>query len=258
MTATSLRAGFLISGLLHVAIVAAFSQSSRQPVPAVDEPRPLSLKLSAFRPPAPTPEKQPPSESPSQEMAVQEPEPPAAEPPPDSKPPPVEKHVEIAPPPKPEPIRPVEAEPPRPKPESKVVRKPRPKPKKKRPLEVKPAAPTPVIVAEKTVERPRPPAIDLQRRQHYLAALAAKINRSKFYPRASRRRGEEGTVVVSFVIQRGGALTDLAVTESSGHQRLDKAALKTLRKVTPFKPIPAAVKRDHWPITVPIKFSLGG
>ncbi len=102
------------------------------------------------------------------------------------------------------------------------------------------------------------PAADAQQRQHYLAALAASIDRRKYYPRVSRRRGEEGRVVVSFVIRKTGELTDITVTESSGSRRLDEAALKTLRRISPFQPIPQALARDAWSITVPIAFHLSG
>ncbi|MCP5428982.1 MAG: energy transducer TonB [Chromatiaceae bacterium] len=93
-------------------------------------------------------------------------------------------------------------------------------------------------------------------RASYLAELAAQINRKKYYPRASRRFGEEGTVVVSFVLQRDGRVTDLAVAQSSGSERLDEAALTTLERVTPFRPIPDVLQRDDWPISVPIAFNL--
>jgi protein TonB len=106
--------------------------------------------------------------------------------------------------------------------------------------------------------KPAAQAADAQQSQHYLAALAASIDRRKYYPRASRRRGEEGRVVVSFVIRKTGELTDLKVTESSGSRRLDEAALKTLRRISPFQPIPEALARDAWSITVPIAFHLNG
>ncbi|MGB5569918.1 MAG: TonB family protein, partial [Sedimenticolaceae bacterium] len=154
----------------------------------------------------------------------------------------------------------VEKPPPDSRPPVNRVARVRPELKEKRPPKVRPVAAVPVKIAAAEVERPQPevPLIDVQKRQHYLAALAARINRSKYYPRASRRRGEEGTVVVSFVIQRDGELTDFVVTESSGHERLDTAALKTLRRVTPFEPIPDVIGRDQWPISVPIAYSLGG
>lgn len=258
MAANSLRIGFMLSGLLHMAMVAAFTQSSNRPVPVVDEPSPLSLKLSAFKPPEPAPEIRPAPQIPQEQVAVREPEPLAPEEPlPEVEPPPVEPVVEARP--EPEPAKPVVVEQPKPKPVPERVVKP--EVKKKRPPVVRAAVPVPVAVAATETERPpqpEVPRIDAQKRQHYLAALAARINRNKYYPRASRRRGEEGTVVVSFVIQRNGELSDFVVTESSGHERLDTAALKTLRRVTPFKPIPDVIGRDQWPISVPIAFSLGG
>jgi protein TonB len=137
------------------------------------------------------------------------------------------------------------------------ARRPRPVAPVK-PVERPVVAAAPVAIAPVVAERPLPVAVDLEAKQHYLAALAAQINRRKFYPRASRRLGEEGQVVVHFVIQRNGELTDLRVTESSGSSRLDEAALKTVRRVTPFKPIPAGLATEQWPISVPISFSLRG
>ena len=119
------------------------------------------------------------------------------------------------------------------------------------------AAPrAPVKLASVSKPRPPVPLADQQERQHYLAALAAKINRRKYYPAAARRRGEEGRVVVRFVVRADGELTDLGIVESSGSRRLDAAALKTLRRVSPFRPLPEVLERDHWPISVPIAFSL--
>lgn len=93
-------------------------------------------------------------------------------------------------------------------------------------------------------------------RRAYLADLVAAIHRNKFYPRQSRRRREQGTVVVAFTIEKDGTLSDVRVTNSSSIARLDRAALKTLSRLSPFRPIPAGLARDRWPIRVPIEFSL--
>jgi protein TonB len=90
----------------------------------------------------------------------------------------------------------------------------------------------------------------------FLAALAKQIDRKKFYPRASRRRGEQGTVVIGFVIERDGDLTDLKVQTSSSFARLDQAVLNMLAKVSPFHPIPDSLGLDRLPISVPIAFTL--
>ena len=47
---SSLRLGFLASGMLHVAVVAAFSLQTQAEIPVVDEPRPLTLQLAMFEP----------------------------------------------------------------------------------------------------------------------------------------------------------------------------------------------------------------
>ncbi len=255
---SSLRLGFLASGMLHVAVVAAFSLQTQAEIPAVDEPRPLTLQLAMFEPAGTVeaqrvpvePEPPPPVVEPEPPTPVMEPEPVEPPPPPvieqvrpqraPAKPRKVEKRRVLkqpkSKPPRPEPVRP---------------REPSPKPTEPSP------APNPTVKLVAAKPRPAAPAF-AQERQHYLAALAANINRKKYYPLGSRRRGEEGTVVVSFVVQRNGELTDLAVVESSGSRRLDAAALKTLQRVTPFRPIPDTLQRDRWPITVPIAFRLKG
>ncbi|MGB5465011.1 MAG: TonB family protein, partial [Sedimenticolaceae bacterium] len=146
---------------------------------------------------------------------------------------------------------PVDSPRPTPKVGESVQRKVQPEPEAEQAVRVAKAAPIEPL-------KPTAPAVHAQQRQRYLAALAASIDRRKYYPRVSRRRGEEGRVVVSFVIRKTGELTDLTVTVSSGSRRLDEAALKTLRRISPFQPIPEALARETWSITVPIAFHLSG
>lgn len=180
-------------------------------------------------------------ELPPPEEIVQQPlEPPPQEPIPEPIPEPI-----AAEPPKP-PVKPVKKKPP-----VQAARAPQ---VVEAPAVVESPAPEPARVVRDVVIDAEPRAEPI--RQSYLAELAAQINRKKYYPRASRRFGEEGTVVVSFVLQRDGRVTDLAVAQSSGSERLDDAALTTLARVTPFRPIPDVLQRDDWPISVPIAFNL--
>jgi protein TonB len=55
------------------------------------------------------------------------------------------------------------------------------------------------------------------------------------YPGMSRRRGEEGVVVLSVDVSVSGKGSNIKVIQSSGHTRLDKAAVKALSK-TRFSP----------------------
>ena len=96
----------------------------------------------------------------------------------------------------------------------------------------------------------------ITREQHYLAVLRERVEREKFYPPVSKRRGEEGQVVVGFVIRKDGELTDFTIIRSSGIRRLDNAALRTLRGISPFEPIPEILRRQEWTLSVPIVYSL--
>jgi protein TonB len=49
------------------------------------------------------------------------------------------------------------------------------------------------------------------------------------YPRVSRERGEEGRVVVRVRVTPDGRVADAKIEKSSGHRRLDTAALKAAR-----------------------------
>ena len=165
--------------------------------------------------------------------------------------------------PVPEPVvKQVAAKPPKPRPRPRARPVVAEKPPLKKPDETRPRISRPVASPAVALTATKPqvaaPALEVQQKQHYLAALAASINRSKYYPLSARRRGEQGVVVIRFVVQKSGELTDLAISKSSGSRRLDEAALKTVRRVTPFRPIPAALDRDDWSISVPIAFSLSG
>ena len=61
------------------------------------------------------------------------------------------------------------------------------------------------------------------------AAVITGLSRPE-YPRLSRIRGEEGSTVLSLEIHADGKLGDVEVVQSSGYQRLDKAAIKAIQK----------------------------
>jgi protein TonB len=80
-------------------------------------------------------------------------------------------------------------------------------------------------------------------------------NPTPSYPQVSRRRGEEGLVVLRVRVLGDGRAGELEVAESSGHRRLDNAALETVRK---WRFIPARrgeATMASW-LRVPIAFRL--
>jgi len=78
-----------------------------------------------------------------------------------------------------------------------------------------------------------------------------RIVGSLCYPPVARRRGWEGQVVLSFVVDRDGSVRDVAVLESSGKALLDRSAMKAVRKAAPFPRPPVAVE-----VKIPISFRL--
>ena len=86
-------------------------------------------------------------------------------------------------------------------------------------------------------------------------SLIASSQQPPVYPRASRRAGEAGTVVLRINIAASGAVTTAAVVVSSGFERLDAAAQKAVKqwRFTPgtVDGVPTAM-----PLQVPIRFEL--
>lgn len=103
---------------------------------------------------------------------------------------------------------------------------------------------------------PEKPALGQAARQHYLQQLAARIRQNRFYPAACRRLGEQGRVVIGFVIQRDGRLDDIRVVQSSGYERLDNAARQAVERASPTSPLPASFPSNNRAVQVPVDFVL--
>jgi protein TonB len=94
-------------------------------------------------------------------------------------------------------------------------------------------------------------------------AYARRVNRQierarKVYPIQSRLQEtrEEGTVKVRFVILLSGAVSEVAVTKSSGYPLLDQAAVEIVKNAAPFPPLPPELGLDELSLTKPIEFSI--
>lgn len=92
--------------------------------------------------------------------------------------------------------------------------------------------------------------------KNYFGELAAWLNRHKDYPADLKKQKIQGVVVVKFTINAVGEIQRMAVKKSSGHQRLDMAALDVLQKANPLPPIPTEMKRDTLTLSLPVDYSL--
>jgi protein TonB len=86
----------------------------------------------------------------------------------------------------------------------------------------------------------------------YNALVFGHLQRFKRYPLAAH--GVTGTVLVQFVLNRAGDLTESKVTKSSGNGVLDREALETLRRASPFPAFPDAKPGAEETYIAPVNF----
>ena len=85
----------------------------------------------------------------------------------------------------------------------------------------------------------------------FYALIRAAIEKAKTYPLIARKRGVEGTVLVSFRIDGKGLPQNVMIVKSSGYQILDDEVQKMLKKASPFPEM-------NGEIVIPITFKLSG
>jgi protein TonB len=72
----------------------------------------------------------------------------------------------------------------------------------------------------------------------YRQRAIAHVARFKVFPQAAQDRGQRGSVGFTFTVTRGGQISSVAVTGSSGVPMLDQATLSMVRRAVPFPPMP--------------------
>jgi protein TonB len=174
---------------------------------------------------------------------------------------------------------------PKPAPKPKAVPKPKPVPKSRVAIaepaasaaERPPADPAaPAQPAAGAPDSPRPPGDPTSNRagvpdslkpagnptsnedgiRSFLAQVRRRIDQSKQYPFAARRRHMEGRVTVRFAIRPDGSVDQLEVAKSSKIPLLDKAALEAVRQAAPFPEFPKEQLRHSLVVEIGIVFEL--
>lgn len=90
---------------------------------------------------------------------------------------------------------------------------------------------------------------------NYPGQVVRRLRSSLRYPASARSARLKGEVHVSFVVAANGSAGSVRVVRSSGSPILDKAAMDTVRRASPFPSIPAAAGRRSWAFTVPLVFT---
>lgn len=88
----------------------------------------------------------------------------------------------------------------------------------------------------------------------YLKELTKRIEESKFYPKAARRRHIEGVVSVSFTLLEGGRIEGLQV--KGGHKLLRKSTEDAVQKAKESFPPPPKGLLLPLPVQFSVEFKL--
>ncbi|OZB36073.1 MAG: hypothetical protein B7X35_04065 [Halothiobacillus sp. 14-56-357] len=278
------RTGFVISALLHAALVGVGLYFWLKPTPQPDASQEaiVPVSLASFAPATPKPGPQPaepaqkPINKPESEPKEDEPltPPPVAQPEAEQ----IQK-PELKPEPKPEP-KPEQKNVPKSVSKPKSTHQPAP-PKTAKPPASKvhetPAAPHPTASApsqqptteqqpEKQAESAPPqnpapaagPAPDErdQIRLQYQSALAEAIKREKFYPSLARRLNQEGMTRVGFTVLADGRITNIHLVEPSAAKALNQGAIEAIERVGQFKPIPPALGIQSMDVNISLIYKL--
>jgi len=90
----------------------------------------------------------------------------------------------------------------------------------------------------------------------YVRLVQETILKSVAYPMEARRANLSGLVVLSLHLMSNGQLLNAVVSESSGHQLLDKAAVFTVKRLAPYPAFPKNLTLKEIWIEVPINYQL--
>jgi len=86
----------------------------------------------------------------------------------------------------------------------------------------------------------------------YMGMVLNLIDMNKSYPYLARKKGQEGVVNISALIDENGEMLEINLEESSGHRLLDKNAMKLVASVFPLDNKPDERVR----IVIPVRYSL--
>lgn len=90
----------------------------------------------------------------------------------------------------------------------------------------------------------------------YAATLLAWLEQHKEYPRAARSRRQQGTVLLYFVLDQQGYVSQQRIEQSSGYAALDVEALKMLERAQPLPAMPDSMTKSQLELVVPVQFFL--
>lgn len=233
--------------------------AKEEPKPQPPEPPPQQQALAQPEPPPP-------------QQALAKPEPPAppppsleqALPPLEAPPPPVTerdipKPIPAPPPPKPQqqaarPAPPAPPPPPAPRPQTPPAPpqqlRPSPLGQQQHSSQGSQAAAQP----SPTFRNPADNYGERRAQEQYLWQVMRRIAQFPYVPKSTGVIREEGTVLTRVTISRQGQLLNVVMEKSSGLPSLDAGVMDTIRRASPYPPLPAEITGNSHTFQLPVSF----
>ncbi|MGP1576282.1 MAG: energy transducer TonB [Treponema sp.] len=86
--------------------------------------------------------------------------------------------------------------------------------------------------------------------------ILQRIAEKKIYPKAARKRNQEGSVTIAIVVLKSGQLADVHITSPCSYKFLNEAALASVRSAAPFPLDDTAPEKIE--LTVTLEYRLEG
>lgn len=90
----------------------------------------------------------------------------------------------------------------------------------------------------------------------YRKSLHLHLKKHQRYPGEARNKGQQGTVVVEFAIDRSGKMVSKILKKSSGNPMLDTEALAAIERASPFPLPPDEEPGETLRYSMPIQFKI--
>ena len=94
-------------------------------------------------------------------------------------------------------------------------------------------------------------------RLSYTQQLKNYIEQNKFYPRLALRLNQVGVVRIRLEITPNGIFKNVKIIHASAHKSLNTAALKLIKDLKHFKPLPKSFQKDTGFI-IPLAYEITG
>ncbi len=118
-------------------------------------------------------------------------------------------------------------------------------------------------INEVMIEKPEPPKeiIEVINPQEeamlrYQDMVKQKIESCRRYPSWAKKQGFEGVSYITFTLLSSGMIQGIKIIHSSGFDILDEEAVSTVKRASPFKPIPEKFNCSSLIMEVAIVFQL--